>query len=337
MLAVYAECYNALIPQLESDVSLANFIVELKDFKGLVKYFGRGVDTIMKVADDVRWRAPRVARPVKRRHESDADFQRRLVDWRRDRKFYMLDTASSLDLTYHYAVRPFVNDVAAMSTMWGGLIVAIQKMNHQGSVRNVRHGFREVDPVHSVTGSTQSRLVTSKRSVYRLTAEMTYRLKPMSQLDAFMGWSGLRVNPKKLWDMVPFSFVVDHFCTMGEALGSFDRSEVDFDMTRLLESIKSECALVNTYHPTYQAYTYFSGGGAGDAAELFDSSPYATYHPLAWVYRQSYVRQGIDVPYVRPFILPRLQIPGCDAIRLDLDLLYQTFFRGRNKPSWRSD
>lgn len=335
-LSCYAECYNEMIPDLEGDLSLANFILELKDFKGLVKTFSRGWDAIKNVADDVRHYVEPVKRPVRTRSENQSHWEDRLREWQRERKFYVGDKIADLDLNYHYAIKPFVRDVSIMSTMFGGLDDALRKMHQQGSVRNVHHAMRERNYSMSMTGSGQYRTVFAGRNVYRLTGELTYGLIPMSRTSAFMAWSGLRVNAKKIWDATPFSFVFDHFTNMGECLASFDRSEVYADFSRLMQSITSEKVAVYGCHPTYNTYSHFSGGGAGEASDLFARTG-STVKPISWSVKRSYQRSKLEPPFIRPPVLPRLKFPGADQIRLDLDLGYKIFCRGQNKPAWRRE
>lgn len=336
MMTLYAECYNELIPTFESDVSLANFIMELKDFKGLMRHIPKATGRLMRTMydrgyyKDIRWGSKR--RGVPRNGKVKKEFN-------------MCDTMSSLDLNYHYAIKPFFNDVVSIFDMWNGLEGAIKKLNAQGRVRNVRHSQRLANKYASLIGtnvggvaSYQYNLAKVRHNTYALTAEMKYRLRPTNRLDAFMAYSGLRLNPKKIWDALPFSFIVDQFCTVGEALGSFDSGEVDFEMTRLMESITSRTGAFEVLHPTNHAYSHQSVASIpGEADELLELAGYTGYVPVNWSMITSYERKWVvPIPYIRPPMLPRLQIPSLDAIRLDMDLMYQLFYKGRNTPSWRN-
>lgn len=340
--AMYGQCYTDLIPEFEGDMSLANFIYELKDFKGLLKSIPRAARHLKRIPrSGVSWDLAPEARPAKKTGESDRDFTRRLNRWRRGHVYSFFDTMSTLDLTYSFAIRPFFRDLQVIMKQWNGLSEAVAAVNRQGSIRNVRHATRIQNLSETSTGTNEFRVLTLKRNVYRLTAEMTYRVRPTDRCSQWLAWQGLRMSPKKAWDMLPFSWLLDHYCNIGEALGSFDAGEVDFDMTRLMESVTSEVACIRALHPTYFSWSHFSGGTAGHGSGMFSESQFAAqdYMPLTCTSRRQYVRQTIEpVPYVRPPALPMLQIPTCDQLRVDLDLLYQHLYHGSGaslNPSWR--
>lgn len=336
--ALFAECYNDLIPELEDGGSLINAIYELKDFKGLIKHLSHGVEAISSISQEVVRQGRPPKRPVRRRRdESREDYEIRKMQHLQDGLFWTGKTAAELDLTYSFVVRPFVNDVAAASLYWSGFRDALRRFNEQARVRNVRHGRREANATYSETRQGQNSLILGKRNVYALTAEMTYGLKPMSMLDAFMGYSGARVNARKVWNGVPFSWLIDKFCTIGEAMGSLDRSECYFKLNRLMESVKSESGAVNTFHNTYRVYSHFSGGTYGEC-DWFPSCPYQNRLPLSWTTKRSYVRKLLDPVefYVRPPVLPRLIMPECAELRTAMDIVYLTFSRGSKiRDAWR--
>jgi len=342
-LQAYTECYNELLPKLQEDLSLANFIYELKDLKSLMKHFAHGKEAISAIATDVKrlvgaGKSGFTKKPVKRNRESYKEYTDRVSKWRTQQALVGASVASDIDLSYHYAVKPLIRDVAEMSILFGRMREKINAFNAQGSVRNVAHAVRFLAPTASITGTGDQRIVTLSKTTYRQTAEMTYRLKQMSDIAAMMHYSGLRLTPATIWNAIPFTFVIDHFTNMGEVVASFDNSEVMFDMTRLMESYKSETAKVLCFVKSYYSKCTVHGSLAGGPTALFKASSYGqdtSLIPVSACRRLSYERSLTGVPYIRPPVLPKLQIPTMDQIRLDLDLVYQIFGRGNNKPAYR--
>ena len=333
---LYGECYNDLLPQFEGDITLANFIYELKDFKSLLKHFRSGRDAISSMADDIKGVVGiGKLKPRRKRNETMSRFLYRRRKWEKEHGFNMLNVASDMDLQYHYALKPLIRDTAMMSLLWDKMDKKIAAINKQGSVRNVHHAQRDIHFTHSASSTR----VDASRGVYRLTSELTYRLKQMSRMSALMSYYGLAGTPSTLWNMIPFTFVLEHFTNLGEAVAGLDRSMVDYNMTRLLESYKmEECIVRLEPYSTMDTWYVRTAGNAGVAASLLSATGVDVSQnvPIAASYRQSYKRSLVTTPNLRPVILPRLQIPTMHQMRLDLDLVYQVFGRGQSKSAYRT-
>lgn len=326
---LYGECYNELLPKLEGSLDLANFIYELKDFQRMLKHMTSAREAMEQIKHGLKKAVGlERKRPRMYRTETSKEFSKRMESWNAaNKKLALAKTAASADLSYHYALKPFVYDVARMSVFQSNILAQINKLNNMGSLSTVHHAMREFSvSEYSTYGSSYTVPTVTHfcaKGKYRLVGEMTYALRKMSQMDAISTYLGVTLKASTLWNMIPLSFVVDHYTNMADVMLSLDRTDIDTKMTRLTESIEIESsAIVAVDESRLGSCTYIGGMSAGQLPKNFSGT---TTPVLASRHRRSYVRAPLDAVYIRPPVLPRLKLPRLASVRKDISLMFSMF------------
>jgi len=326
---LYGECYNELLPKLEGSLDLANFIYELKDFQRMLKHMSSAREAMDSIKHGLKQAVGmKRERPRMYRSETSKEFAKRLDKWNEtNRKLSLARTAASADLSYHYALKPFVYDVARMSVFQSNILAQIKKLNDYGSLGTVHHAEREFQANAYSEGGNSYSVPTlthySAKGTYRLVGEMTYALRKMSQMEAVSSYLGINLKASTLWNMAPLSFVVDHYTNMGDVMLSLDRTDIDTKMSRLTESITIESSAIVVADPSrLGTYVHSGGMSTGSIPRNFKGTDAPV---LAYRTKRSYTRAPLGVQYVRPPVLPRLKLPSLASVRKDMSLMFSMF------------
>jgi hypothetical protein len=204
-----AMAFEAMKPDLETSLSLANFLLELRELPQLWTLW-------------YRWR---------RR------FYRH--DWGALKKFTLRELAE-MHLTYSFGISPFFADVLKMWEVFQTFEDRINTFLDKAGKINTRHWRYKSDEVvlTSVPYSTDFMTVTKEirsSTEYHFTMVYSYTVKDdlrskMGKLKALREMLGLRVTPEVIWNAIPFSFIVDWFLPIGDILKQFDQPLVDAEL-----------------------------------------------------------------------------------------------------------
>lgn len=198
-----AKAYADLIPKLENKggLNLLNTVLEFRDVGKLYETCRR---TIPAVAN--------VAREIVRREGKSA--------FKRSSK-----TAADLTLSYDFGLRPLVRDAAVINLLYGEIAAHVAKLQQRGLVAAVHHaGPYYTRPTSSTTTEIAAYVRTYRTTRYSAQAELTYSFPNFNMSDAIVEYLGLNLTADRMWDVIPFSFVVDWFYNIGDSLQSLDRA-----------------------------------------------------------------------------------------------------------------
>lgn len=232
------------MPVVKTEMSLINSVIELKDFKGLVKGFTKG---------------------VKRLHELEGHLPSRLAlrntlaavsaAWKRyinsfkkrsgmSNSRYVMRVASENFLQWKFAVAPLISDVLALQRALKSLEKQINdlvtnegrvRVKHWGAtytklpsapLRKVAFGMLPpyIMPAPSVESwiNTQSSDASSQFHVevkynYNFTSYQREHARILGLLDGL----GVNLNPSIIWNAIPWTFVIDWVVNIGSFLDQF--------------------------------------------------------------------------------------------------------------------
>lgn len=183
-------------PRFEGEVSMLNFLFELKDFKQVAKHLFKPsrISLINKLRD-------KMARSV---------------------KDPTLPAAEAL-LTYNFAIKPLIADVMEIIAQAQVIVSEVQKeFEGRGLDFQRSHYTEELARSDSFVtpSSTYFYWTTGKkhRTSYTATLEYKYRYTPRAAKEAFLQYWGLNPSFEALWNALPFSFVADYFAAIGKSI-----------------------------------------------------------------------------------------------------------------------
>jgi hypothetical protein len=239
---------NSIMPGIKSEMSLLNSIIELKDFRGVVK---KARSTVLRVRDLTahlprRFWARNVLADLKRgwlayiaQIKKMSGSQRAALGARYAAENY---------LQWKFAVAPLIGDVLsamrALSTLEKRLNRLItnegrvrvghwstsfqlyppEKREYTYSLGPPLYQYLSVDSwTKSEIGETVTQFHCEVRYNYNLTNYQREHARMLSYLDAF----GLSLNPAVIWNAIPFTFLVDWVIGVSRFLDQFDVGNMD--------------------------------------------------------------------------------------------------------------
>lgn len=216
-----AQALQTMLPTLHAKTNLVNFILELKDFKWVMK--GSATRILQ------RWRGQRGL------------FER---DWNPGRS--TAKTLANKYLAYSFAWRPLISDVYALWKQATSLNEKVSRLIREAST--VRQSYwgttvpgtslplvssNYIDGptggwVGGFTGKTQTKITTSDSAGVRYHATVRYRynvpadlLAASGQFRAALDVLGVGLNPAILWNAIPFTFIIDWLVDVSTWLEQF--------------------------------------------------------------------------------------------------------------------
>lgn len=235
--AMSSRAWWSMQPRFEGEISMLNFIYEMKDFRDIAKYALRLRSGFMwdNLLESLRKSLPEcAAQPTK--------------------------TAAQLHLVNAFAIKPLVADLLAIDQM---LLKTVDDAQSQfaesGSKFQKKHYSEIINQAGSWTNgeyndSNMRFMKYGNVTVDRFTATLRYQYKynVRSNWVAFMRYWGLRPTAEVIWNAVPFSFIVDYFIKIGNSLKAMELDpNVMLTRYQYCESVKRtlNAGAVGRVHP----------------------------------------------------------------------------------------
>lgn len=192
-----ATAWSTMQPRFEGDISMFNFLMELRDFRSLLRLLRR--------------------KPLKKLRNFFV------------RKKRTLDPTKPIAQTYlmnEFALKPLLSDIYKITIQLQETVKdAQQKFADAGDERSSRHyseTFTEMRTdtrsAYAISREQGARIGSTLETVFTATMEYSYRYNMRTPLDAFMKYWGLYASPEAIWNAVPFTFIVDYFLGVGDAI-----------------------------------------------------------------------------------------------------------------------
>lgn len=216
-----ARAWWTMQPRIKSEVSMINFLFELKDFSFLTSQFRS-----LARHRDFR-KLTRSFRSIRR---NDVGLTRPL---------------SEVLLTWNFALVPLMKDLAAIITQMNvETQKVVDKFVSDGTNPTTSHYSEQIrytnpdDPRFPLTSATRGGSyvnVTKTASI-----ERSYSYRPESAYAEFMKLWGLNLTPEALWNGLPLSFLVDYVATINKSIKMMSiQKGVDFRYSQYAESLLS--------------------------------------------------------------------------------------------------
>lgn len=245
-------------PRFEGEFQALNFLYELKDFKDIAK-------GIMKI------NPKRVLDNVKSLKRKLAYAQKQVAQGSLAKN--VLTTASAatktmaeVHLTKQFAVDPTVRD---LTTLHGQLVTLVNQVQQEffdrGQDKQTSHYSETVEETSSLLlGATNNywKLTGSRSSVvFTATMEYRYEYEMRSWFDALKRYYGLNVNALVVWNALPFSFVLDYFYKVGQAIDFMNVDpNVELRLMQYCESLLVKATAGTHYADDPRASVLIDGG-----------------------------------------------------------------------------
>jgi hypothetical protein len=226
-------------PRFQGEISMLNFLFELKDFKFLLRHALRfNYRDLAQNFRRLKTFMHRVARQVYRDHGTKASTPIKML------KYLNLSTKvlAEMHLTKEFMIDPTISDVMKIHAQMGEIVRDKQReFFERGKSVQTSHYSYEIEKSESLYQSSDNNYRYKTGTIYeaKFTATMsyTYEYAMRSEVDALLTYWGLVPNAKALWDMIPFSFVVDYFIGIGRSLDAARKDpNVDFRLNQYCES-----------------------------------------------------------------------------------------------------
>lgn len=202
-------------PRFQGDFDGLNFLFELKDFKNIAKHIAAlrpsKIEESLRKAKNAILRAERAVRngSATKRAIITASAATRL--------------ASEAILIKHFAIDPTVKDLMALHGQLQNLVNDVQhRFRDKGLTTNRRHYSEDIAESESTTVKADPnawyKVGTKYEDRFTATMEFTYDYKLRGQFDALKRYYGGELNAAVVWNAIPFSFLLDYFIKVGDAI-----------------------------------------------------------------------------------------------------------------------
>lgn len=187
-------------PEFEGNISMLNFLYELKDFKSILKVMAKHPsNTLSKLSGAFR-------------------------KWKRTADYRKYDISRPMAegwLVNEFAIKPLVSDIINIHQQLKLLVEDAQtQFQLDGMQNNTRHYTEVVPVVESLSPYWyfSGKLGTYNRTIFTATLDYNYAYSMRSDFDAFCKYWGFGLTAEAIWNGIPFSFLADYFNNIGETL-----------------------------------------------------------------------------------------------------------------------
>lgn len=287
-----ARAYNNMYPRFAGKLDGLNALIELGDFKGIVRAAAKAPHVFRNFGAMVRRAIPKVKEVL------------------RDPTM----TAANAYLTYNLAYKPLVSDITALvAQMAVSAQQAELKYCSAGLSSQTSHYsetvFEKRDYTVGAFNNYWRGLGKYQKTVFTATMMYKYNYSCGSALRAFAHYWGLQPSVSAFWNALPFSFVFDYFCQVGNAIKAMERDgRTDLEVQQYCESLLHTVSSGFHYHPDPRVVIIVRNGVA-------DCGNTVGPHCISGIEGTNY--QRVVKQPTRGLALPRLRLPsGRNAITM---------------------
>jgi hypothetical protein len=217
--------WHTMQEEFAGNVSLINFIYELKDFKDIARFMAK--------------------RPLKQLGNTFRRWKRRLVTHPNVTSSWdMTRPIAEAHLVNEFAIKPTICDVLNISQQLREIVsVAQEQFLLQGQTENSRHYSEVMSNTVSPLPKNRKNFMTGDmvRTTFGATLRYTYNYVPRQTLDALSHYWGMNLSGEALWNMIPFSFLLDYVIGVGKAISLMEHDKnVHTNIHQYAESLLTE-------------------------------------------------------------------------------------------------
>lgn len=217
--AAKRRAYRSMRPRFDGDISMINFLFELKDFRDIAKALPKLYSRMHTDFASTNWRW--WLSSVDHLQSDVANMLRKgIVEPTRP--------AAEMWLIYQFAISPLMRDIASMVGQATTTALEAQALfKKQGLQEQTSHYSEKV--VHAETGTVGSKnyyclkFGQYSETKYTATCKYLYDYALRNKVDAFMRYWGLGGSFEAFWNMIPFSFLADYVIQIGKSIHAMER------------------------------------------------------------------------------------------------------------------
>lgn len=236
------EAWTGLQPQLNTGLSMANFLFELRDIKHLLA-LAKKLSSMSRVYNKL------------------SSVSRGSM------------TAAELTLAYGFGIAPMLSDIKKLCSLMFKTDKRIKEFIQEGKKLKTYHFTKDLSSTNQHVPCNLGRVETLTKSTYHATLKCRYDYKVPSKWKAFMRLYGLNITPEVIWNAIPFSFVVDWFVGIGKYLSQFDDDpNLKVFVNDYCDSIKTESIIREIRHKDawYLQSTWTAGNKGFDGQVVWE-------------------------------------------------------------------
>lgn len=194
--------WHIMQPEFEGNVSLINFIYELKDFRDIAKFIAKAPITTL---------GNRLRRTLSRLRRKPGYG----TTWELTRP------AAEAHLANEFAIKPLISDIMAISAQLYEIVREAQnQFQLDGHALNSRHYTEEMfnSGTTAQKYNTPYLLGNHYRTTFGATLKYKYSYVQRPTFDALAHFWGMKLTGEAMWNMIPFSFLLDYILGVGKAI-----------------------------------------------------------------------------------------------------------------------
>lgn len=310
--ALAASAVQSMLPSFTGDTSLVNFILELKDFRDVVKYLATGFRKKLQRLDSFRVKSKDGTEHV-------------ITITQRDKPLAWL---SKKYLAYNFGWAPLYRDVVSLYESITSFEARYREMVRRENVAQQRYWGTWIPGTATPFKTTYSNMLAGPsggwigpadiRSQIRVEQEecagvryhatMRYRYKLPSELfevggklKAYKDLLGINGNPAIIWNAIPFTFVIDWFFNVSAYLErlKMDNIQIQTEILDFCHSARIE-RRVNFSIASEIKYVTQPGGTVTrlpQAPRVYDSCKKVVYKRLTGMpdFRTAILSSGLNL------------------------------------------
>lgn len=209
-------------PRFEGQISMINFLYELKDVKSLL---GHAYDLLRALKN----------------------LRKMVYKFSKNPKYDPSKPLASVYLENEFGIKPLMRDLCTIIGQLGEKVQEAQdKFQALGRTEGglTSHYSETLARNSNLTPGTKGNYFygygTDHFTKFTATLRYNYDYKLRSDFDAFMKYWGLTGSAEALWEATPFSFIVDYFIKIGKAIHAMEVDpNVNVFTVKYCESIKT--------------------------------------------------------------------------------------------------
>lgn len=285
-------------PRFQGEFDALNFLYELKDFKDIARHICRiKFSELGKRVKSMKSKIKAAEKKVASGSTSEAVL-----------RFVNTGSKSLAEayLTKVFAIDPLIRDCVTFAEQLQTLVKnAQQEFFDRGKNIQNSHYTELIDEQTSFGTPFQWGVMykgSHTSTTYVATMSYNYNYSMRTEWDAIKRMYGLDLNARVVWNALPFSFVLDYFLKVDQAIGFMQKDpNVELRMLQYCESLLTEASLGVHYKPIGGSLAIIGG------SQPFEFDVSQTTQVVTGVYGSHYVRR-LTSPN-RGVALPRLTVP----------------------------
>lgn len=208
--AMRSRAWANMQPEFGSGFSTLNFLFELKDFKDIAHTFYHLRGHFGKLFDALQGYYPR-------------------IKYGKIKSFDPTLSVSGATLAYNLMLAPLLRDFANIHDAFQQSVKEAQEAFQKLGLSDQSSHYREVEVFEDTRTQPSSgdyfwlRNGVYYRTEFNATLQYKYDYKMRNSFDAFCKYWGLSGSYEAMWNMMPFSFLVDYVVKIGKAIRAAER------------------------------------------------------------------------------------------------------------------